>query len=169
MLRALTCSYPTENCRGLRPCPGVDAMTRPRPFSVGYEQVRARGILGPELSFLSFSPDVSRAHDEVVLPHNHLARAETRRRIVAIQGPIFDSTIDQYADDLQIPSSFFTVIVWRSNAGPKAVGLIVNQLALLDEERVNLGPPKKAKSANVKQWRVAISQIEKRTGLTFPQ
>ena len=34
---------------------------------------------------------------------------------------------------------------------------------------MNLGPPKKAKSVSVKQWRVAISQIEKRTGLTFPQ
>src|SRR5688572_24705464 len=62
---------------GLRPCLGVDAVSRPRHFSVGYEEVRARSILGPELLFLSFSPDVSRAHDEVVLPHNHLARAET--------------------------------------------------------------------------------------------
>ena len=61
------------------------------------------------------------------------------------------------------------MIVWRSNAGPKAVGLIVDQLTLLDEERVNLGPPKKARSVNVKQWRVAISQIEKRTRLTFPE
>jgi endonuclease G len=106
---------------------------------------------------------------EQYILENGVLAAETRRRIVVIQGPIFDSKIDQYADDLQIPSSFFKVIVWRSTAGAKTVGLIVDQRELLDEARVNLGPPKKAKFVNVGQWRVAISQIEKRTGLTFSQ
>lgn len=106
---------------------------------------------------------------EQYILENGVLAAETGRRICVIQGPVFDNNIDQFAGDLQIPSSFFKVIVWRGDSGPKAVGLIVDQLALLDEERVNLGPPKKAKSVNVKQWRVAVPQIEKRTGLSFAQ
>jgi len=106
--------------------------------------------------------------EQYILESGVLA-GDTRQRLVVIQGPIFDNTIDQFADDLQIPSAFFKVVVWRSPVGAKAVGLIVDQLALLDEERVNLGPPKKIKAIKVNQWRVALSQIEKRTGLRFSQ
>jgi endonuclease G len=104
--------------------------------------------------------------EQYVLEKGVLA-GDSKGRICVIQGPIFDNSIDQFADDLQIPSSFFKVIVWKAATGPKAVGLIVDQLALLSEERVSLGPPRKPKTVNVQQWRVAIAQIEKKTGLTF--
>jgi endonuclease G len=90
------------------------------------------------------------------------------KRIAVFQGPIFDSKIDQYAGDLQIPSSFFKVIVWKSGGGLKAVGLVVDQLALLGEERVSLGKPRDLPSVKVSHWRVALPDITKRTGLVFP-
>jgi endonuclease G len=98
---------------------------------------------------------------------NGLLSADVRKPVSVFQGPIFDQKIDQWADDLQIPSSFFKVIVWKGAAALKAVGLVVDQLPLLSETRVNLGQPKDLTHVNVGQWRVAIKQIEKRTGLSF--
>jgi endonuclease G, mitochondrial len=88
-------------------------------------------------------------------------------RITVIQGPIFDDAIDLWADDVQIPSSFFKVIVWMGATGLKAVGLIVDQLALLSESRVALKPPAQLAGVNVSQWRVGIRTIEQKTGLDF--
>ncbi|MGF6741571.1 DNA/RNA non-specific endonuclease [Paraburkholderia atlantica] len=45
---------------------------------------------------------------------------ETKRRLCVIQGPVFDNKIDLWADDVQIPSSFFKIVVWKSAAGTKA-------------------------------------------------
>lgn len=98
---------------------------------------------------------------------NGLLKAQDRKPINVFQGPIFNDTIDLYADDLQIPSSFFKIIVWESTNGLKAVGLVVDQLALLSESRVNLGQPHEVHNVNVNQWRVAITNIEQRTGLDF--
>lgn len=92
---------------------------------------------------------------------------DVRRALCVFQGPIFDDTIDRWADDIQIPSSFFKVVVWMGKDKLKAVGLVVDQGALLDEARVNLGEPTSPSSVNIKQWRVAIKTIEKRTGLDF--
>ena len=83
------------------------------------------------------------------------------------QGPIFDDTIDLWADDVQIPSSFWKIVVWKGEKALKAVGMVVDQLALLSEERKSLGTPQPSPSVNVSHWRVAITQIEKRTGLDF--
>ncbi len=94
---------------------------------------------------------------------------ESRRRLCVFQGPVFDDDIDRTADDVQIPSSFFKVVVWRGASRLKAVGLVVDQGALLDESRVNLGPPRSPSFVNVNQWRVSIAAIEKRTGLDFGQ
>ncbi len=88
-------------------------------------------------------------------------------RITVIQGPIFDDAIDLWADDVQIPSSFFKLIVWKGATGLKSVGLIVDQLALLSESRVALRPPAQLASVNVSQWRVGIKTIEQKTGLDF--
>ena len=104
--------------------------------------------------------------ERYVLENGALA-TDARKRIVVIQGPIFDDVIDHRADDLQIPSSFFKVIVWKGASGLKAVGLVVDQLALLDEQRASLGKPTDLSSVDVAHWRVAISKIEKRTGLSF--
>lgn len=71
------------------------------------------------------------------------------------------------ADGIQIPSSFFKVIVWKGDDGLKAVGLVVDQGPLLSESRKSLGQPKELASVNVTQWRVAIPTIESRTGLSF--
>ena len=79
------------------------------------------------------------------------------------------SASDRTADDVQIPSSFFKVVVWRGATKLKAVGLVVDQGPLLDESRVNLGPPRSPSFVNVNQWRVSIKAIEKRTGLDFGQ
>ena len=98
---------------------------------------------------------------------NGLLSTDQQKPIVVFQGPIFDDSIDHYAGDLQIPSSFFKIIVWKGAAGLKAVGLVVDQLQLLAEKRVGLGQPHDVPSVNVSHWRVAIKQIEKRTGLSF--
>ncbi|MGJ7495169.1 DNA/RNA non-specific endonuclease [Variovorax sp. RT4R15] len=94
---------------------------------------------------------------------------DSKRRMCVFQGPIFDDSIDRTADDVQIPSSFFKVVVWRGKERLKAVGLVVDQSALLDEARVNLGLPRSPSFVNVNHWRVAIKTIEKRTGLDFGQ
>jgi endonuclease G len=87
-------------------------------------------------------------------------------RSVVFQGPIFDPAIDHYGGSVQIPSSFFKVIVWKGAAGLKRVGLIDDQLALLAEKRTALQKPSRPQPA-VAHWRAAIDQIEKRTGLSF--
>jgi endonuclease G, mitochondrial len=99
---------------------------------------------------------------------NGVLSAGAGKHITVFQGPIFNDAIDRSADDVQIPSSFFKVIVWRNQAGVlKSVGIVVDQLALLDEERKGLGEPKELESVNVTHWLVGIASIEQRTGLTF--
>jgi endonuclease G, mitochondrial len=98
---------------------------------------------------------------------NGVLAADSKRRLCVFQGPIFDNAVDRWADDVQIPSSFFKVIVWKGQGGLKSVGLIVDQVALLDEERRSLGQPQAVPSVNVSQWRVGIKTIEQRTKLDF--
>jgi endonuclease G len=104
--------------------------------------------------------------EKYIIEHGVLS-AVSRRRVCVIQGPLYDDNVDQYAGELQIPSSFFKVIAWVSDAGPKSVGLVVDQLPLLGEQRVNLGQPKPTQSADVSQWRVPISQIARKAGVEF--
>jgi endonuclease G len=80
---------------------------------------------------------------------------------------VFENAIDLWADDVQIPSSFFKIIIWQGAAGLKAVCLIVDQLALLSETRFNPGSPHAARSLNVSQWRVPVTTIERRSRLDF--
>lgn len=97
---------------------------------------------------------------------NGAVAEESKNRISVFQGPIFDDAVDLWADDVQIPSSFFKVVVWKGKTGLRSVGMVVDQLALLGEERRGLkqaGPG----PTNVAQWRVAIKEIERRTGLDF--
>jgi endonuclease G len=98
---------------------------------------------------------------------NGLLEAGSKKRISVFQGPVFDDTIDFWSDDVQIPSSFFKVIVWKASSGLKSVGLIVDQSQLMSETRKALGQPREVASVDVRQWRVPITQIEKRTGLNF--
>ena len=94
-------------------------------------------------------------------------RRNSLNRIIVIQGPIFNDQVDRWAGDVQIPSSFFKVILWKGRQGLRSVGLVVDQLALLDEQRKPLGPPKTVSHVDVSQWRVRIRSIEKRSGLDF--
>jgi endonuclease G len=104
--------------------------------------------------------------ERYVLENGILDGDDDRKRIVVFQGPIFDDTVDQFADNLQIPSSFFKVIVWKG-ATMKAVGLVVDQGPLLNEKRVGLGKPQDLPSVDVRHWRVGIKQMAKRAGLSF--
>lgn len=104
--------------------------------------------------------------ERYVLETGALAQ-DVRRALCVFQGPIFDDTIDRWADDVQIPSSFFKIVVWMGKDKLKAVGLVVDQGPLLDEPRVNLGEPTSPSFVDIKQWRVAVKTIEKRTGLDF--
>src|SRR5262249_27194397 len=98
---------------------------------------------------------------------NGVIAANTGKRLCVLQGPIWDSKLDLWADDVQIPSSFWKIVVWRGADKLKAVGLVVDQRALLSEARKSLGAPKDLPSVNVTHWRVKIDEIEKRTGLDF--
>ena len=100
---------------------------------------------------------------------NGVLAAGNANRISVIQGPIFNDVIDLWADDVQIPSSFFKIIVWKGADRLKAVGLIVDQLPLLSESRVALKPPEQLVGVKVSQWRVSIKMIEEKTGLDFGQ
>jgi endonuclease G len=91
----------------------------------------------------------------------------SRNRITVFQGPIYSDQVDQFADDVQIPSSFFKVIFWRGRAGVRSVGLVVDQGALLSEKRRSLGPPRDVPNVDVTHWRAAIADIEGRTSLKF--
>ncbi|SEF26505.1 DNA/RNA non-specific endonuclease [Variovorax sp. NFACC27] len=104
--------------------------------------------------------------ERYVLENGTLA-GDVRRRLAVFQGPIFDDKIDLWADDVQIPSSFFKVVVWKGQAGPRAVGLVADQSKLLSEPRRSLGSPQALASVDVNQWRVPIEKIEARTGLDF--
>lgn len=94
--------------------------------------------------------------------------ADSESRLSVFQGPIFSDVVDRWADDVQVPSSFFKIVVWKSHTGLKAVGLVVDQLALLDEKRTAIGQADDS-MPQVNQWRVAIKTIEQRTGLDFGQ
>ena len=98
---------------------------------------------------------------------NGVRAEESKRRICVFQGPIFDDKIDLWADDVQIPSSFFKVVVWRGTAGAKAVGLVVDQLKLLSEARRSIGAPQSLPSVDVNHWRVPIEKIETLANLDF--
>lgn len=97
---------------------------------------------------------------------NGLLQDDDRKRISVFQGPIFTND-DYFSDDIQIPSSFWKLVVWRGQNGPKAVGLVVDQSQLMTETRKNLGQPHDLPAVNVSHWRVSVADIERRTGLTF--
>jgi endonuclease G, mitochondrial len=105
--------------------------------------------------------------EQYVLEQGVLKTSNPNRHLCVFQGPIFDDNIDLWADDVQIPSSFWKIVVWKGEKALKAVGMVVDQLASLSEERKSLGTPQASSSVNVSHWRVAVTQIEKRTGLDF--
>jgi endonuclease G, mitochondrial len=89
-------------------------------------------------------------------------------RLCVFQGPLFDDSIDWWIDnEIQIPSSYWKVVVWRGAKGLKSVGLVVDQLPLLTEERRSLGQPQDTPFFDVSTWRVPVADIGIRAGLKF--
>jgi endonuclease G len=80
---------------------------------------------------------------------NGLLADDDRKPICVFQGPIFNSQIDLWADNVQIPSSFWKIVVWKGADKLKAVGLVVDQLPLLGESRKSLGQPQALPSVDV--------------------
>lgn len=106
---------------------------------------------------------------ERYVQENGVLDTESESSLCVFQGPIFDDKIDLWADDVQIPSSFFKVVVWKGPAGPRAVGLVADQLQLLSENRRALGSPQALTMVDVNHWRVSIEKTESQTGLDFGQ
>lgn len=104
--------------------------------------------------------------ERYILEHGALAK-QSINRLSVFTGPVYDDDIDLWADDVQIPSTFFKVIVWRGKKGLRSVALMVDQLALLGESRVNLGQPTEGPPPDVQQWRVPVTKAEDATGLDF--
>lgn len=85
--------------------------------------------------------------------------------VTVLQGPIFDDVNDLWADDVQVPSAFWKVVVWKGASGLKAVAMIADQTPLFSQQRHGAAPPPKDTPVDVLQWRAAISTIESKTGL----
>lgn len=98
---------------------------------------------------------------------NGVLELDSKRRLCVFQGPIFDDKIDLWADDVQIPSSFFKIVVWKGAKGVRSVGMVADQLTLLSEARNFLGSPQALAIVDVNHWRVPIEKIEAQTGLDF--
>ena len=105
--------------------------------------------------------------ERYVLENGVLADDDSRRRICVMQGPIFDAENDYWCDDVQIPSSYWKIVVWKGPGGLKSVGLLADQSQLMNETRRFVGTPTDLPSVDVSQWRVSIGTIEKRTMLSF--
>ena len=98
---------------------------------------------------------------------NGTLRKGNQSRLCIFQGPIFGAS-DRSAGKVQIPSRFFKVVVWKGHDGElKSVGFIVDQSALLSEKRVSLGKPPDTANINIQQYRVAIAEVERESGLDF--
>lgn len=98
---------------------------------------------------------------------NGVLAASSKGRLCVFQGPVFNDQVDLWADEVQIPSAFFKIVVWKGKQGLKAVGLLADQSALLSESRHSLGTPHELPAVDVNHWRVAIPELERMTGLDF--
>ncbi|OWT71454.1 MULTISPECIES: DNA/RNA non-specific endonuclease [unclassified Achromobacter] len=85
--------------------------------------------------------------------------------VTVLQGPILDDVNDLWADDVQVPSAFWKVVVWKGASGLKAVAMIADQTPLFSLQRHGAAPPPKDTPVDVLQWRASIPTIESKTGL----
>ena len=72
---------------------------------------------------------------------NGALQVDPKAVVCVFQGPIFNDGIDHWADDVQIPSSFWKIVVWKGHDKLKAVGLVADQLAIIDIARKPSAPP----------------------------
>ena len=87
-------------------------------------------------------------------------------RLTVLTGPVFDDATDLFADDTQIPSSYWKLVLWQGNDGVKAVALLADQVSLLDEFRRG-GRQRNDIEADVQHFRIPISTLQARTELDF--
>lgn len=87
------------------------------------------------------------------------------QRLTVLQGPVLDDRDDHWADDVQVPSQFWKIVIWNGANGPRAVGLLANQSDLFGEDRAGLRRPDDDQEVEVRQFHVAIRQITKLTKL----
>jgi endonuclease G len=86
------------------------------------------------------------------------------KRLTVLQGPVFDDQ-DLWADDVQIPSQFWKIVVWNGAAGLRAVGLMGKQSDLFDEDRGYIRRPDENQTVEVSEFHVSLPVIAKHTGL----
>ncbi len=100
-----------------------------------------------------------------------LSGASGNKNLTVLQGPVYtnEAGMDDpiFADDVRIPVAFWKLVVWRSGNKNKAVALIANQTALLDEFRGFSPRPDDAADISVEEFRVSTRDLEDRTGLDF--
>lgn len=89
------------------------------------------------------------------------------KRLTVLQGPVLNDRDDLWADNVQIPSEFWKIVIWNGANGPRAVGLLANQSDLFGEDRVFLRRPDEDQRIEVRQFHVAISQLAKLTKLNL--
>jgi len=86
--------------------------------------------------------------------------------LAVLQGPVFNDTDDLWADDTQVPSAFWKIVVWHGAQGLKAVAMIADQTALFSVTRSGGSAPPPADTAvNVAEYRSTVATIESKTGL----
>lgn len=88
--------------------------------------------------------------------------------VSVLQGPFFDAANDLWADEVQVPSRFWKIVVWKGAKGLRAVALVVDQTKLMSLERkAGSKPPPSDTPVDVSEWRSSIAAIETKTGLDF--
>lgn len=88
-------------------------------------------------------------------------------RMTVLQGPVLDDRDDLWADDVQVPSQFWKIVIWNGANGPRAVGMLASQVELFDEDRVSLKRPDEDQPVEVRQFHVPIGRIARLTRLNF--
>jgi endonuclease G len=91
-----------------------------------------------------------------------------KKKLSVFQGPILDDADDLWADDVQVPSAFWKIVVWKGKTGLKAVAMIVDQTRLMTLERQGgIKPPPDDAKVEVSEFQSSVATVASRTGLDF--
>jgi endonuclease G len=91
-------------------------------------------------------------------------RAIDGARISVLQGPVFNDEIDQWAQDVQVPSKFWKLVAWNGANGLKAVALVADQTNVININR-GTQSPEKGVGHDLQQFVVTVEHLESLTGL----
>lgn len=91
-----------------------------------------------------------------------------KRKLTVLQGPVFNDETDLWADEAQIPSAFWKIVVWKGSGGLKAVALLADQTKVMAIPRKNthrdISPDT---PVHVDEFRSSVREIAKLTGLNL--